>query len=540
MNLMYFLMEHFFEEEWACAVGILTTSILLTLIRANGLSIAISKMITALQRGEKLVSYEMLKWFALVTGLYVAFYYIYKLFQNNLMTKLRQWVRQQILNMLLLHNNENYSGINFTKLASPITRLSTTMFTTVSDWLSYIFPNLMFLVLMAIYFLYTNRTLGLLFIVGNVLIVSYFLFNMQNMMDSNRVYEKSVHETESYMQEILNNIEKIIYRGQVGNEIKIFGAKSNKTVNDAYDFYSTISKHGTVMNIITNITVIGLMWKLITMHFAGDMSVSTIITFITILTLYRENMTTLVTQISDSLECLGRVNTVLENVVGLNNITKMPKLVEDKGDDLGVITSIKYEGVTSEYTGTKEINAEIRPIGGKIIGIRGDSGSGKTTMIKMLLKMIPITGGRITVNGKDLSEISTTQIRSQITYVDQKGKMFDRSVEENISYGCEGGCESVEKRIKKRRMKEMLRKEERGVEIGERWSGGERQLYNVVSGVIKRGGIMVLDEPTNAVDVELKSELLEVIEEERKNKECIIIISHDKEVFGMFDETINV
>ena len=59
MNLMYFLMEHFFEEEWACAVGILTTSILLTLIRANGLSIAISKMITALQRGEKLVSYEM-------------------------------------------------------------------------------------------------------------------------------------------------------------------------------------------------------------------------------------------------------------------------------------------------------------------------------------------------------------------------------------------------------------------------------------------------------------------------------------------------
>ncbi len=98
----------------------------------------------------------------------------------------------------------------------------------------------------------------------------------------------------------------------------------------------------------------------------------------------------------------------------------------------------------------------------------------------------------------------------------------------------------MEKRIKKRRMKEMLRKEERGVEIGERWSGGERQLYNVVSGVIKRGGIMVLDEPTNAVDVELKSELLEVIEEERKNKECIIIISHDKEVFGMFDETINV
>ena len=82
----------------------------------------------------------------------------------------------------------------------------------------------------------------------------------------------------------------------------------------------------------------------------------------------------------------------------------------------------------------------------------------------------------------------------------------------------------------------LLEKEE----IGERWSGGERQLYNVVSGVIKYKGILVLDEPTNAVDVELKSELLEVIEEERTRKECIIIISHDKEVFPLFDETIQV
>lgn len=96
---------------------------------------------------------------------------------------------------------------------------------------------------------------------------------------------------------------------------------------------------------------------------------------------------------------------------------------------------------------------------------------------------------------------------------------------------------------RKSRMRSMMSKGlglEKGLEIGERWSGGERQLYNVVSGVINGGGILVLDEPTNAVDMELKSELLEVIEEERKSKECIIIISHDKEVFPLFDETINV
>ena len=108
-------------------------------------------------------------------------------------------------------------------------------------------------------------------------------------------------------------------------------------------------------------------------------------------------------------------------------------------------------------------------------------------------------------------------------------------------YGCvKGECEVGVRRMKEKdRVSKILRKEERET-VGERWSGGERQMYNVLSGVIKRSKILVLDEPTNAVDVELKSELLEVIEEERKNKECIIIISHDKEVFPMFDETIYV
>jgi ABC-type bacteriocin/lantibiotic exporter with double-glycine peptidase domain len=542
MNLIYILIEEFFKEEWVYAVGILTTSVLLTLIRANGLSTTISKLITALQKGDKLVSYEMLKWFAFVTALYVSFYHLYKIFQTKLLTKMRQWMRQQVLNILLLRNNENMSSINFTKLSSPINRLSTTSFTIVSDWLSYILPNLMFLLLMAIYFLYTNRSLGMLFILGNALIVSYFLFNIKNMNDSNHVYENSVHETENYMQEILYKIDKIVYRVQVHNEIRALGEKTGKTIGAAYDFYSNASFHGTVLYIISNITVVGLMWKLVSLHFAGDMTVSALITFITILTMYRENVMTLVTQISDALECQGRVNSVLENVAGLGDITNIPKINDDKVDDLEHIISIKYEGVKSAHTGTKEINAEIRPVGGKIIGIRGDSGSGKTTMIKMLLKMIPITSGRITVNGKDLNDISSAQIRKMVTYVDQKGKLFDRSIEENIVYGCEEEkeCEKEVYRVIKRkeRMSKMIKKEGEG--LGERWSGGERQVYNVVSGVINPSRILVLDEPTNAVDGELKTELLSMIEANRKKKECIIIISHDKEVFPLFDETIQV
>jgi ABC-type lipoprotein export system ATPase subunit len=124
-----------------------------------------------------------------------------------------------------------------------------------------------------------------------------------------------------------------------------------------------------------------------------------------------------------------------------------------------------------------------------------------------------------------------------MTYVDQKGKMLERGVELNVRYGCVEGCEGIERISKYEKMKRMMSR----VKVeGERMSGGERQVANIIGGVIQRSGIVILDEPTNALDVELKREVIKLIEEYKKEKECIIIISHDKEVFGLFDETIYI
>ena len=76
--------------------------------------------------------------------------------------------------------------------------------------------------------------------------------------------------------------------------------------------------------------------------------------------------------------------------------------------------------------------------------------------------------------------------------------------------------------------------------LGENLSGGQRQITNVVSGLINPSKILVLDEPTNALDPNLKGELLQLISDFRKFKKSIIIISHDREVYSLFDEKINL
>ena len=76
--------------------------------------------------------------------------------------------------------------------------------------------------------------------------------------------------------------------------------------------------------------------------------------------------------------------------------------------------------------------------------------------------------------------------------------------------------------------------------MGENLSGGQRQIVNIISGLINPTKILILDEPTNALDPELKRELLLILKTFRKYKKCIIIITHDRDVYPLFDETLEL
>ena len=74
---------------------------------------------------------------------------------------------------------------------------------------------------------------------------------------------------------------------------------------------------------------------------------------------------------------------------------------------------------------------------------------------------------------------------------------------------------------------------------GDNLSGGERQIINIINGLISPSKIIILDEPTNALDIELKKDIIEVIKHFKKYKKCIIIISHDSDIFQIFDKKIH-
>lgn len=550
MNIVYSLLNTFFKEEQFNIWLMIFTSFIINIFQTNGISFLTANIIESLNENNRTDVITYFKYFIILSTLYIFLYAAYKYFQNKLLTKLRQWMRHQLVRILLLINNENFSEINFNKLNSPINRISSVCFMVFNDIITYILPNITFLFIISLYFLYKNIWFGGVFILGNIIIVIYLWLNWQNMLEHNDEYEKRVGENEAYLIEILNNIDKIIYRGQTEKEIDIFADKTDKSVDSAFKFYSSANYHGTIMNILLFIIIFFCVGFLIYLYFNKKIDLTIFITFFTIILLYRDKMITIIQQIPDFIEFLGRSDSVLKH---FKNIDSDIVSLDKKIYPVTVLEfkKIIFENISFKYNDSEKYtftNLTITlTINNQIIGVTGLSGNGKSTIVKLLLKLYRVSTGAIYIDGVNIEKIDPDYIRKNITYVNQTSKLFDKKIIENMMYGC-SDYDTCSKHLTEimhyEKIKELYKNmdiyNKQSGSLGENLSGGQRQVINIIGGLINPSKILILDEPTNALDPSLKREVLGLIKEFKKYKQCIIIITHDRDVYSLFDETIQI
>jgi ATP-binding cassette subfamily B protein len=143
---------------------------------------------------------------------------------------------------------------------------------------------------------------------------------------------------------------------------------------------------------------------------------------------------------------------------------------------------------------------------GQKVAIVGSSGAGKTTFVRLLMRLFNLTSGRITIDGVDISEISQENLREQISFVPQDPVLFHRTLIENIRYGRRNATdEEVLKAAHLAHCDEFIKSLPFGYEtyVGERGvklSGGERQRVAIARAIIKDAPILILDEATSSLD----------------------------------------
>lgn len=201
---------------------------------------------------------------------------------------------------------------------------------------------------------------------------------------------------------------------------------------------------------------------------------------------------------------------------------------------------IQFCNVTKEYRGNpvlKNLNMEIQE--GELTVIIGPSGCGKTTTLKMINRLIPITDGKILIDGKDINEMDKVKMRRNIGYVIQQGGLFPHmTIKDNI--------EVIEK-IEKKDPKKILEKTHSLMEMVDldpevyldrypiEMSGGQRQRIGVIRALANDPDIILFDEPFSALDPVTRSNLQdELVEMQTKIKKTMVFVTHD------MDEAIKI
>jgi len=175
----------------------------------------------------------------------------------------------------------------------------------------------------------------------------------------------------------------------------------------------------------------------------------------------------------------------------------------------------------------KEFSLKIKS--GEKVGLVGHSGSGKSTITKMLMRFVDISSGHIFIDGQDISKITQDDLRAQISYISQEPILFHRSVKENISYSKpEASDEEVVEVAKKAHAHEFISVLPQGYEtrVGERGvklSGGERQRVAIARAMLKDAPMLVLDEATSSLDSISEHYIQNSFNELMKGKTTLVI-----------------
>lgn len=257
---------------------------------------------------------------------------------------------------------------------------------------------------------------------------------------------------------------------------------------------------------------------------SGEMTIGGLISF----TVYLNMLVWPMFSVGILINIMQRGNASIDRVEETLNEVETVIDLENKGipsHDIGM-NSVVFKYPSSESINLNNINIILGK--GETLGIVGATGSGKTTLIKQILKEYPTGDGEIVLGDTNINQISKSDLRSLIGYVSQENILFSRSIRDNIRFGKSDATDNeIEEAIKLAYFEKDIERLPQGLEtlVGEKGiaiSGGQKQRIAIARALIMDPKILILDDALSAVDAKTEKKIIQNIQKYRQGKTTII------------------
>jgi len=471
----------------------------------------------------------------LLFTIYVCIHLLKEYIENDILLKIATYTKKEVIKKIFNKYTNNYKEIPESEVSWIIQDTYGTTRSLMRYFIIHVIPCFIIFFILSIYFFISDKTIGLMFITQFVLLNSLIYFFHNRIFESYHISDTKTINNNITIGDKIKNLMNIIFDNYIENELITLMKNENELLNYMNICYYTHNKISFILNGLSYFILFIILYKLLIYK---DKKV--ISSLLIMLLLYKG--------IQDKF-----LNDTLYQYLSISKILKINDFIEDitKNDScipIKQFKSIKLENVSYRYDDKSDyilrnLNIYFKPE--NINVMMGKSGSGKTTIMKLIIKMYNPTKGEIYLDETNSKDICQKDIRNNIYYVNQRTILFDESVLYNLQYGNHTTKAVIVELLTKYDLLDYYKTLQNGIETssgvnGSNLSLGMQKIIMVVRGILKPNkGIIIFDEPLTSLDKETREKIVQLIVNETKGK-TVIIISHDPEILPYADHIVRL
>lgn len=362
--------------------------------------------------------------------------------------------------------------------------------------------------------------------VGLIAVTVGILFSL--VMPKFRILQKQVDRINLYAREILTGLQVIRAFGRQDHEAERFDS-ANKDLQSTFMFAGrSMSLMMPIMMLIANVISVLIVWVGGHRIASGEMQVGEMMAFITytMQVIFSFLMFSLMSmQIPRALVSAERVQEVLNTPLSIQD-PETPVVLEDV-EGLVEFKDVTFSFEDSEEETLQHISFTARP--GETTAIIGSTGSGKSTILSLLMRFYDATKGQITIDGVDVRDMAQHQLRELVGFVPQKGILFSGTIESNIGYGVDKlPTEMMEQAAEVAHAQEFIDEKSDKYQAyisqgGGNVSGGQKQRLSIARAIAKQPKIFVFDDSFSALDYRTDASLRQALKDKITDATMIIV-----------------